>query len=191
MGAVLVLSLCALPARGQESGPPPQVVHTLTAFDSIPTKQELTRLLGPTNELALLSSYALDPQLDFGVRLRAVRAMPSFCPEYPQQCHDAIWAVLQDIDATSDAPGRKILRQRAAIEALGLARRRDPNDLPLLLSFLGNASRDLRVAAARAMRDLCDPAALPALQLRLGVDESQQVKLAISQAVQALEQCGP
>jgi len=188
---VLVASLCALPARGSETAPPLQVVHTMTSIDSVPTKQELTSLLGADNELMMLRSYALDPNVDFGMRLRAVRAMAHFCPEQPQQCHTAIWDVFQDIDAASDPPGWKILRQRAAIEALGVARSGLPQDLQLLLGFLNHSSRDLRVASVRAMRDLCDPAALPDLKRRFAVDESQQVRLAIAQTVEVLEQCGP
>jgi HEAT repeat protein len=186
----IVASLCVLPARGNGPLPPLQVVHTLTPIDSVPTKEELISLLGG-NELLQLRTYALDPQIDFGMRLRAVRAIPHFCPEQPPQCHDAIVAVFQDIETAADAPGQKILRQRAAIEALGVARAGAPGDLQLLLGFLGHSSRDIRAASARALRDLCDPAALPPLKARFSIDDSQQVKLAISQAVEALAQCGP
>lgn len=190
-GAVLVASLCALPAQGNEAAPPLQVVHTMTAIDSVPTKQHLTALLGADNELTMLRSYALDPDVDFGMRLRAIRAMAHFCPEQPQQCHTAIRDVFQDIDAASDPPGWKILRQRAAIESLGVARSGLPEDRQLLLGFLNHSSRDLRVTSVRAMRDLCDPAVLPDLRHRYALDDSQQVRLAIAQAVEVLEQCGP
>jgi hypothetical protein len=186
----LLGSLCVLPARGSSPLPPLQVVHTLTPIDTVPTKEELISLLGG-NELSQLRTYALDPQIDFGMRLRAVRAIPHFCPEQPQQCHDAIVAVFQDIETATDAPGQKILRQRAAIEALGVARTGVPGDLQLLLGFLNHGSRDIRVASARALRDLCDPAALPPLKARFSIDDSQQVKLAIAQAVEVLAQCGP
>jgi hypothetical protein len=191
-GALLLVVLCTLPARGHDSTPTPQILHSLTAPDSLPTKEELTSLLGPANELAALRSYALDPQLDFGMRLRATRAIPHFCPEHPVQCHEALLAVLDDITAGNDPPGKKILRQRAAIEALGIARSGDPTaDRELLLRFLDHTSRDIRVAAVRALRDLCDRAALPALGQRFEKDTSAQVKLVISQAVAVLGQCGP
>ena len=179
------------PRAGGETAPTLQVVHTLTAIDSVPTKEELDHAARRCQRAAAAPlADALDPQVDFGIRLRAVRALPHFCPEQPQQCHAAIWDVLQDIDAASEPPGWTILRQRAAIEALGEARSGLPEDLQLLLGFLQHASRDLRVAATRALRDLCDPAALPALRLRFAIDESQQVKLAIAQAVEVLQQCG-
>lgn len=191
-GALLVVALGALPASGHDNSPPPQILHTLTDPDSLPTKEELTSLLGPANELATLRSYALDPQLDFGMRLRATRAIPHFCPEHPAQCHQAILDVLDDITAGNDPPGKKILRQRAAIEALGVARSGVPDaDRELLLRFLDHTSRDIRVAAVRALRDLCDRAALPALGQRFEKDTSAQVKLVISQAVAVLGQCGP
>lgn len=187
-GIVLAIALVAIPALGHEGAPSTHIVHTLTTIDSIPTKEALTSALGATNELAALRQFALDPSIDFGMRLRAVRAMPHFC-QNPQACHEAILAVFADVETSGDPQGRKILRLRAAIEALGVARLDLPGDLQLLQSYLNNPSRDLRATAARALRELCNPLALESLKARYVVDPSAQVKAAIDDAIHALEQC--
>lgn len=194
-GLIVVASLCTLPAHGDgDAGSPSlDVIHALTPIDSVPTKEALTSVLqSPDNELALLAGYAVDPELDFGMRLRAVRALPHFCPEQPAACRLAIRAVFTHIDSSADAPGQKILRRRAAIEALGAARSGNPEDVVFLADFLDDPSRDLRVAAARALRDLCDPAAIDPLQRQLAApNEVAQVIHAVEEALAALQQCGP
>lgn len=192
LGLGVLVGLCALPAQGQESPPSLEVIHALTPIDAIPTKEALTTALrSPTNELALLRGYALNASVDFGVRLRAVRAIPHFCPEQPAACRLAIVDVLGDLPA-GDTPGQQILRRRAAIEALGVARSGLPEDVTLLADFLDDPSRDLRVAAIRALRDLCDPAAIEPLERQRDAEgEVAQVIRAIEGALEALGQCGP
>jgi len=193
-GIALLLGLCALPARGQQIALAPQILYALTSIDTAPTKQDLEVVLAsPDNELSLLRQYALGSSFDFGMRLRAIRAIPHFCPQQPVECRGAILAVLDDIDSATSSPGQKILRRRAAIEALGAARTGDPADRVRLASFLDDASRDIRVAAVRALRDLCDPAAMQPLldHARGWPHEVDQVKLAITEALSVLSQCGP
>jgi HEAT repeat protein len=193
-GIAVLLALCALPARGEDNALAPQILYALTSIDTAPTRQDLVSILGsPTNELTMLRGYALGPTFDFGMRLRAIRAIPQFCPQQPVECHDAIVAVLDDIDGAGGSSGQKILRRRAAIEALGAARTGDPGDLTRLVAFLNDGSRDIRVAAVRALRDLCDPAAMQPLRdhARLWPLEVEQVKLAITDALSVLSQCGP
>jgi HEAT repeat protein len=194
-GILLMACLCALPAHGDEDAGAPSldVIHTLTPIDTVPSKEALTSVLqSPDNELALLAGYAVDPDLDFGMRLRAVRALPHFCPEQPAACRLAIRAVFTHIDSSADAPGQKILRRRAAIEALGAARSGLSEDVTFLADFLDDPSRDLRVAAARALRDLCDPAAIePLRRQRDAPDEVAQVIHAVEEALAAIQQCGP
>ncbi len=185
----LVAALAALPAHG-EGALSPQILYTLTSIDTAPTKQDLESVLAsPDNELSLLRQYSLGTGFDFGMRLRAIRAIPHFCPGQMAECRNAILAVLDDSAGT---PGQQILRKRAAIEALGAARTGDDEDVPLLVGYLADGSRDLRVAAVRALRDLCNPAAIgPLRQRRLVPAEVDQVKLAIDEALAVLAQCGP
>ena len=185
----VVAALSALPAHGE--GPlPREILYTLTSIDTVPTKQDLqTVLASPDNELTLLRQYSLGTSFDFGMRLRAIRAMPHFCTGQMTECRSALLAALDDPAGT---PGQQILRKRAAIEALGAARSGDPGDVPLLVGYLAHESRDLRVAAVRALRDLCDPAAIgPLQQRRLLPTEVAQVKQAIDEALGVIAQCGP
>jgi HEAT repeat protein len=125
------------------------------------------------------------------MRLRAIRAIPHFCAGQVAACRAAILDALAD----EGGDGQKILRRRAALEALAAARTGDPADVGILTGFLGDDSRDLRVAAARALRDLCDPAALGALEARLQEEEQPggvgQVRKALREAIQVVQQCGP
>jgi HEAT repeat protein len=189
----ILLGLCALPAQGQRAEIAPQVKYALTSIDTPPTKQDLEFILeSPDNELSVLRQYANGTDVDFGVRLRATRAIPQFCAEQ-MGCRDAIIAVFNDITATdSSTPrGQQLLRKRAAIEALAAVRSGHPDDVPLLLGFLRDPSRDIRVAAARALRDLCDPDAIGALQQQRAMERVVQVRKTIDEALEAIAQCGP
>lgn len=195
-GIALVLAICALPAHGNggETAPPPEILHMLTPIDCTPTPQELTARLGPLpgDALGRLRGYALDPESDFGVRLRATRAIPHFCRSHPQECHSALFDIFDQIEQSNDSPGKKILRYRAAIEALGAARTGEPGEpdaLPKLLPFLSHPSRDLRVSAVRALRDLCHQGAVDPLRARLEVELVLQVQYAISAALEVLDNC--
>jgi HEAT repeat protein len=189
LGQIAVLiGLCAVPARGELS-PTPQILYTLTSIDTAPTKEELESVLGnptPPEALTALVQYANGTNIDFGMRLRAIRAIPHFCAGQLDECRSAIIAAL---GGTATTPGQQILRQRAAIEALGAARTGNPEDVALLVGFLKDGSRDIRVAAVRALRDLCDPAAIGPLELHR--DEVKQVQMAITEALTVLQQCGP
>lgn len=192
LGQIAVLvGLCALPARG-EVALTPQILYALTSIDTIPTKKDLESVLGnptPPQALTTLGAYANGPNIDFGMRIRAIRAIPHFCSGQLEECRSAIVAALADPAGT---PGQRILQRRAAIEALGAARTGSVNDVPLLVGFLGDGSRDIRVAAVRALRDLCDPAAIEPLEQRKVIPtEVAQVKKAIDEALAVLEQCGP
>jgi HEAT repeat protein len=174
-GVAVLVALCALPAHGQQPTLTPKILYGLTSIDTVTTKQDLQSILeSPANELSLLRQYALGTSVDFGVRLRATRALSHFCT-VPAECRAAIIDVLDDIDHSPDSPG-KILRRRAAIEALGAARTGNPEDVSLLLGFVDDPSRDIRVAAVRALRDLCNPAAIQPLRDRLRGTTRQPVE---------------
>lgn len=185
----LAVGLCALPARG-ESALSPQILYALTSIDTLPTKQDLEVLLAsPNNELVMLRDYALGPSFDFGMRLRAIRTLPHFCAQQMDQCRAAIHAVLDDQSGTT---GQRILRHRAAIEALGAAKTGQGEDVDRVIGFLDHESRDVRVAAVRVLRDLCDPKAIDPLRARGAIStEVTQVRQAIIEALEVLEQCGP
>jgi hypothetical protein len=156
-GIAILLGLCVLPAHGNP--PDQQVVHALTLIDSAPTKLELSPLLG--NDVAALeklTTYAT-PGVEFGVRLRAIRAIPHFCSN-PALCRAALISVYDNINTNSEPgrpppPGQEVLLEIAFIESLAAIRSGDPDDLVRLMSALDQPSRDVQVAAARALRDLC------------------------------------
>lgn len=192
VGIIGVIALCTLPAHGEQQTLAPSVMHALTPIDANPTKEELVRIF-PQDAVTQLAQIARDPAADFGVRLRAIRSLPHFCPA--TSCdnalpHDTVVALIEGISPTDHA-GRTILLLRAAIETLGVTRSGDPNDVTLLLPFLRNTSRDIRAATARALRDLCDPRAMPELRSRQQLETVPQVHEALDEAVRDLAQCSP
>lgn len=192
-GIVVGLALCTLPARGAQEVLAPSVQYALTPIDSLPTRQELETVFANQDPVLRLSQIAQDPTADFGVRLRAIRALPQFCPLTScnnTMLHDTLVALIGSV-APGDRGGQTLLMLRAAVEALGVAKSGDPNDVSLLVPLLDNPSRDIRAATARAMRDLCDGAAIPPLRARYQNEPLEQVRLAISAALRDLGQCSP
>lgn len=191
----LGLALAALPAHGADPAPSESEIHTLTPIDSLPTKDDIVKLTGP-NAVPRLRELALSETVDFGVQLRAIRTLAHFCSPscvpapalHP--AHEAVLAVLASVPA-NDRSGRAILRLRAGIEALGLVRSGLDTDVDLLVGFLNDASRDIRAATARALRDLCNPQAVVPLRARFQVEQVAQVRLAISTALRDLGTCSP
>jgi hypothetical protein len=186
---VVVLGLCALPAAHGDAIQLTSIAvrHAMTPIGSLPTKADLESLFPqPVSQLAAI---ALDGNEDFGVRLRAVRALPEFClPNcWGTPAHNALVTVLGS--PVPNDPGKTILLERAAIEALGIAKSRDTRDVDRLVSFLGHASRDIRATTAFALRDLCLPAAIVPLRNRYNVEPVMQVRLAISAALRDLDTC--
>jgi HEAT repeat protein len=78
---------------------------------------------------------------------------------------------------------------RAAVEALGIARTGNPDDVPRLVPYLDHPSRDIRAATARALRDMCNTGAIVPLRTRYQNEQVDQVRLAISTALRDLGQC--
>lgn len=181
------IALCALPARGNQLVLDDELLHTLTQIDAVPTKESLQNVLSP-NPLDRLQAIARDAGVDFGARLRAIRAIPHFCPS--PGCRGAILDVLGSVDHESNT-GRRLLLLRATIEALGVARTGDPDDVSLLVPYLDHASRDIRAATARALRDMCNTQAIVPLRSRYEHEQVGQVRLAISTALRDLGQCSP
>lgn len=187
---VLVLALAAF----ADDTPPFATVspsdYAMTQIDTVPTKDEIVKLFGPAPVDDLRDLINGDG--DFGVQLRAIAALPRFCTGNctSGEPHDTIVSVLGSIDP-ADRTGTTILRLRAAIEALGAARSGLTSDVNRLVPFLDNASRDIRVATARALRDLCNTQAIVPLRVRYEQEQVPQVRLAISAALRDLGQCSP
>ena len=176
------------------------VKHTLTPADSVPTKQQITVAFGSDDSTARdkLAELALDadpdPQnrVDIGIRLRAIHALAKYCgapPTTPCATTDvAHQAIVQVIEATKmDTLGAKVLVLRAAIETMGTMR--IASDVSTLMPLLDHPSRDIRAATARALRDLCNTQAITPLRTRYSGETTDQVKLAISEALRILGQC--
>jgi hypothetical protein len=86
--------------------------------------------------------------------------------------------------ATAGAP---LLVLRAGIETLGTMR--VAGDVSTLVPLLDHPSRDIRASTAKALQDLCNTQASSPLRVRYAREASEQVKLAISEALRILGQC--
>lgn len=185
--------LTALPADGTTALLPPPVFQALTLIDAVPSKDALDDAFGRQAPFDNLLSVALDRTIDLGIELRAIRALPAYCPLAPQICgagspaHDALVALV----ASQSSPGTPpdLLRLRAAAEALGATHSGLLDDATQLMSLLGNASRDVRATAIRAIRQVCNSDAIPPLKSYLPRESSPQVRIAITAAVQDLGLC--
>ena len=193
IAVIVLLGLGALSAHGESIQLAPRVMHAMTPIDSVPTKEELTDLF-PQNTATQIAAIAQDTNVDFGVRLRAIRALPQFClPSCAGTApHASLLALLASVPP-ADQTGTSILLLRATIEAIGLTKSTDSDDVINLARFLENPSRDIRAAAAFALRDLCNQAAVTPLRNRYNVEMAPggipQVRLAISAALRDLNTC--
>lgn len=168
---------------------------TLTSIDAVPTRAQLDQAFQAANlpPLSTLTGIAIDsdPAADAGIRLRAIHALAKYCPASPclstDPAHQAVVTVLQQ--TSGETSGTGVLVLRAAIETLGLMK--VSTDVTPLLDQLNHPSRDVRAATARALRDLCNPQAILPLRARYSSETTDQVKLAISEALRILGQCQP
>jgi len=189
-----LLSLGALPAH---TDPALTELHTLTLIDTLPTRDQILKFA--PDPVPHLAGLALSPGADFGVRLRATRALPQFCATTVPACKDdsdlqmspirtAVRSVIASVSPV-DRDGRSILRLRAGIEALGAIQSGEPSDVDVLVPFLNHPGRDIRFATARALRELCIQSAEAPLRNRYEDELVPQIRLAISKALGDLEQC--
>lgn len=193
--AVLVAAVVAL-ATGA-TNLPPRARNTLTTFDSVPTKEQIDDAFGGNAQtalqnLAMLATDASDPSGDaISIRLRAIHALAKYCTSTPcaaaDVAHQAVTSVVSQTNGST--AGSPVLLLRAAIETLGAMR--VAGDVTTLIPLLDHPSRDIRAATARALRDLCNPQAITPLRARYTVEMTDQVKLAISEALRILGQCSP
>ncbi len=188
------------------------VMEALTPLDALPSTTAIDAVFGTFgNDTATnLRTIALTPTtcgpsataLDFGVQLRAIRALPAYCPSpcgvdtaatgMPDTLVHATLVELLGAFNTIPVPTPcDLLRVRAAIEALGLAgvSAAIDTDRTLLEGFLNNASRDVRATTAKALGTLCNTQAKNPLLKRFVAEPTEQVRLAISAALRDLDSC--
>jgi hypothetical protein len=187
LAALAALALGAT-AHGDGAQLSTQATNVLTAMDVVPTPTELDSDF--TDPLDSLASIAQGSGNDVGVRIRALHALASYCTAPCDNTDIAHVALVDFITANSpNQDGTTIVMLRGAIEALGP--QRVGTDLPLLVPLLSHPSRDIRAATAHALRDLCNTQAITPLRTQQAQESSDQVKLAISEALRVLSQPSP
>ncbi len=196
IGACCVIAFAlALPARGDATYHLTQpVINTLTPIDSLPSSQQINSAFNnsPAEALANLQQIANPTSfVDRGVQIRAVRALIHYCASTTcsesEPAHQTLVQIATRYGAARS--GSELLVLRAAIESLGILR--VTTDVDLLASQLQHPSRDIRTAAARALRDLRNTQAIVPLRARYNVEDTDQVKIAISDALRVLGQPVP
>jgi len=188
---VLALLAFAATAHGTSVVLSMQQQNTLTPIDSVPTTSELDALF-PDAGSALdgLALIAQDSTTDVGIRIRALHALTQYCAAPCADGDPAHQALVQFIvNNQTDATGTTSVMLRSAIEALGP--QRVATDLTLLEGLLDHPSRDIRAATAHALRDLCNTNAILDLRIRESIETTDQVRLAISEALRVLGQPSP
>lgn len=186
-----------------------QEINALSPIDSVPAKLTIDTVfngVGPARDRLITISQ--DPSADVGVRLRAIHTLWKYCPldttlasspcvvtDSGWPVHDALVALVPASPSAWPHSGPDLILLRAAIESLGLLRVTaadvSATDVTLLTRLLDHPSRDIRATAAHALRDRCNTQATGPLRVRYHNETSDQVKLAISEALRALAACGP
>jgi hypothetical protein len=183
--------LCAMPAHGDLTSLPPAVVDALTQIDASPSQATLNEMFStPQAALDNLRAIALDHTGDPGVQLRAIRALPVYCPAScgSTVVHDALHVLIDHYNTTPHTP-RSQLRLRAAVEALGATRTGLPSDVTKLVPLLADPSRDVRLTVTHALRKVCSSTAIEPLRALFQTEPVKQVQNAISAALLDLRQC--
>lgn len=171
---------------------PLQVQNALTTIDSVPTQLQLdTVFTDHAQALTNLTSISQDTGTDPGIRLRAIHALTKYCATSPcvdaDPAHQALTGLIGTISV--ETSGSAIIMLRGAIEAVGP--QRVGSDVALLVPLLDHPSRDVRAATAHALRDLCNTQAINPLRVRYQHESTDQVRLAISEALRILGQPSP
>jgi hypothetical protein len=211
-GLVVVAALlCAVPATGTVIAPTLAQLDALTVIDAPPSRKVIDLAFssgsGPTPGLDALLALAGDPLQDLGLQIRAIRALPLYCPTPAGACagttvHDTLATIVDGFQAQlALAPlgPQDLLRLRAAMEALGATQSGQQSDVDLLVKaeLLHHPSRDVQVTTVHALRSVCSPeqcaqnacvqAANAVRSIRTGADT--QVDAAVNRALADLAQC--
>ena len=172
-------------AGAAEQPVPSNVLYLLSSFEALPTRQQLESLFpnSPTNRLMQIIT-STSTTLTAGVRLRAIRALGQL-PE-TLEVRTALLQLLAQYATAYD--GIDLLYLMAIVETIGQLGTADEVDA--VVSLLPHPSRDIRIAAARALRLMGNVAAVTPLRNR-GRDELvESVKLEISETLQVLDPRG-
>lgn len=207
---VFAALLCAVPASGGGVDPTPAQVDALTAIETPPTRAVIDLAFasgpGPSPGLDALLALAKGPTQDLGLQIRAIRALPQYCP--PAGCagtaaHDALAMIVGNYQmqlATATLAPPDVLRLRTAMEALGATQSGLQADVDLLTApvLLHHPSRDVQVTAVHALRNLCSPdlcspdacvqASSAVRALRTSAADTQ-IDAAVNSALPDLAQC--
>jgi hypothetical protein len=191
-----LLAFCATAVVGVATGStnlPQKVQHTLTTIDTVPTRAQLDSAFDNSPAIALqnLSSIAADETADTGIRLRAIHAVAKYCAiadacATSDVAHQVVTAIVTTTNDTSE--GTALLVLRAGIETMGTMQ--VASDVTVLVPLLDHPSRDIRASTAGALQDLCNTQAITPLRVRYTSETTEQVQLAISEALRVLGQCG-
>lgn len=191
-GAAAILVAGAAALASGAAGLSVDAQNTLTTIDSVPTKPQLDSVfLG--DALTSLSTIAQDSGQDVGIRLRAIHALGKYCPD-PCTTTELAYTSLTDLinETRNFTHGSEVLLLRSAIETIGVlevSATASDEVAELLKGLLNHPSRDIRAATARALRDLCNTQVITPLRVRYTSESTEQVKLAISEALRVLGQC--
>lgn len=210
---VFAALLCAVPASGGgvdlALAPTSAQVDALTAIETPPTRAVVDLAFasnpGPTPGQDALLALVNDPMQDLGLQIRAIRALPQYCP--PAGCagtvHDTLAMIVDNYRnqlATPALAPQDVLRLRVAMEALGATQSGLQADVDRLTApeLLHYPSRDVQVTAVNALRNLCSPdlcspgacvqASTAVRALRTSADDTQ-VDAAVNSALPDLAQC--
>lgn len=169
------------PAAEPAATVPSSILYLLSAFESLPTGDQLRELL-PNSPEGRLLALVQGTEVSVTVRLRAIRALGQL--DASPQVTSALIALLDQY--RDHQAGTGVFYLIATIEALGQVG--SLNELPKLLTALPHRSRDVRVTVVRALRALRLPQAAPALEEHSTREASDAVKQEITETLQSLKQ---
>jgi len=167
-----------------------RVLDALTPVDSVATITDLELVFPETDDASrVLCSLAVSPTAgDVGLQLRAIHALTNF-HDVPGASPRQTLADLVDGHRTATT-GTDALILTAALRALGSHPDKQHDDAARLAASLTNPCRDVRLAAARALRDAGDPTQIGALlaqqHIEMGPRGVKEVASAIDEALQKL-----
>lgn len=185
LAIVFVFVASAARAPAAPEAPPPSGDDLLGAIDFAPVRADLDAAM-PSGARDQLIAIALDKQEpNPGRRLRAIRALA----HYPDdECRAALRSIMTDLDGTLS--GVDVLFLRAAIEALAVIGGSEAVlDIAHFLNSEGEdhlVGLDIRATAAKALGTIGAESGAAPLYARQGVEQSKQVRFAISEALRAI-----
>ena len=126
MRALAIVLACGIAATvafatGTTENLSPRVRDTLTAIDTVPSRDALNHAFKDMGgALTNLSSIAKNKDVDVGVRVRAIHALAKYCPSPCSDTDPAHASLKTIIETTSnESTGESVVLLRAAIETIG------------------------------------------------------------------------